>query len=218
MGQTHGLTFDTEPAWGYNKPLVAGSQLALPPEQGCPWPSVDGVIGYALVQCNIRHGPQVLASLVLNRSNKTEFSEQGHGAPESHRTILLQLTGALLLCQPPALCKKWSSLGGQASSQDSSSFFPSSPVSLLPPISAPWLSWSSGFSLYSRVREEQQNGAVLEDSLESMEADTMASLCSQVRGPIHICGHFPFLRTSTFWMSDGIGPASGSLSAQVQQT
>ncbi|XP_031197773.1 limbin isoform X3 [Mastomys coucha] len=30
-----------------------------------------------------------------------------------------------------------------------------------------------------RVREEQQNGAVLEDSLESMEADTMASLCSQ---------------------------------------
>ncbi|GAB1289603.1 Limbin [Apodemus speciosus] len=30
-----------------------------------------------------------------------------------------------------------------------------------------------------RVREEQQNGAVLEDSLESMEADTMGSLCSQ---------------------------------------
>ncbi|XP_034365198.1 limbin isoform X2 [Arvicanthis niloticus] len=30
-----------------------------------------------------------------------------------------------------------------------------------------------------RVREEQQNGAVLEDSLESVEADTMASLCSQ---------------------------------------
>ncbi|XP_038947650.1 limbin isoform X1 [Rattus norvegicus] len=30
-----------------------------------------------------------------------------------------------------------------------------------------------------RVREEQQNGAVLEDSLESMETDTMASLCSQ---------------------------------------
>ncbi|XP_027242860.1 limbin isoform X6 [Cricetulus griseus] len=30
-----------------------------------------------------------------------------------------------------------------------------------------------------RVREERQNSAVLEDSLESMEADTMASLCSQ---------------------------------------
>ncbi|XP_028614040.1 limbin [Grammomys surdaster] len=30
-----------------------------------------------------------------------------------------------------------------------------------------------------RVREEQQNGAVLEDSLESVEADTIASLCSQ---------------------------------------
>lgn len=30
-----------------------------------------------------------------------------------------------------------------------------------------------------RVREEWQNGAVLEDSLESIEADTMASLCSQ---------------------------------------
>ncbi|KAL1790143.1 limbin isoform X1 [Sigmodon hispidus] len=30
-----------------------------------------------------------------------------------------------------------------------------------------------------RVREEQQNSAVLEDSLERMEADTMASLCSQ---------------------------------------
>ncbi|XP_049997299.1 limbin isoform X3 [Alexandromys fortis] len=30
-----------------------------------------------------------------------------------------------------------------------------------------------------RVREERQNSAVLEDSLESLEADTMASLCSQ---------------------------------------
>ncbi|CAH6977258.1 limbin [Phodopus roborovskii] len=30
-----------------------------------------------------------------------------------------------------------------------------------------------------RVRDERQNSAVLEDSLESMEADTMASLCSQ---------------------------------------
>ena len=141
--------------------------------------SVYGDFGSALAQCRIRCGPQAPASLVLNWSNQTEFSEQGHGIPESHRAILVQLTGALLLCQPPALCGKRSRRGGQGAPA-SSSFFPSAPVSPRPPVSSPW---TCGFSLHSRAREEWQNGAVLEDSLESMEADTMASLCSQVRGP-----------------------------------
>lgn len=60
------------------------------------------------------------------------------------------------------------------------------------------------------MREERQNSAVLEDSLESMEADTMASLCSQVRGPVPIRGHFSFLRIDIFPMSDGDGPDAGS--------
>lgn len=64
---------------------------------------MDDDFGSALAQCKIRYGPQVLASLVLNWSNKSEFSEQGYGAPESHRTVLIQITGALHLCQPPAL-------------------------------------------------------------------------------------------------------------------
>lgn len=77
VGQIHGLAFDTELALGCGKVLVAGCQLALPPEQGCLW-HVDGEFGSALAQCKIRCGPQVLASLVLNRSKKTEFSEQSH--------------------------------------------------------------------------------------------------------------------------------------------
>lgn len=60
------------------------------------------------------------------------------------------------------------------------------------------------------MREERQNSAVLEDSLESLEADTMASLCSQVRGPAPIRGHVPVLRTILFPMSDGDGLVSGS--------
>nr|XP_021486366.1 limbin isoform X2 [Meriones unguiculatus] len=49
-----------------------------------------------------------------------------------------------------------------------------------------------------RVKEERQNSAVLEDSLESMEADTMANLCSQGLRLVSYLSRMTMVPGSTF--------------------
>lgn len=53
-------------------------------------------------------------------------------------------------------------------------------------------------SLHSSLREEQENGVVLEDLLESMEADAFVALYSQVRTRRRGPGPFPSPSGCTF--------------------
>lgn len=67
VGLTGGLTFDTEPACGHSKPLVARWQL------GHLWMAT---LALAPARGRSRCGPQELVSLVLDRRTKLSFQNR----------------------------------------------------------------------------------------------------------------------------------------------